>query len=72
MGLNFYICCHRCKVKTFLFRGKESEPMHNFFHMHSNCVRINKDAVEVRGDGYGEQDWMSEKEQGGYDEIFSR
>ena len=26
----------------------------------SDCIRINPNACVVQGDGYGEQDWMSE------------
>ena len=63
MGMNFYACCHKCKMRLFLYRGKESKPMRAFWRDHEKCIRQNKDACEVRGDGYGEQDWMSSYEE---------
>ena len=60
MGLNFHCVCHTCKVTKFLFRGKESGPMHDFYREHEECRKRDKNACEVQGDGHSEQDWMGE------------
>ena len=60
MGLNFYIGCHRCRKRLFLFRGEESTPMHLFVRKHNDCIKMNSNSVVVMPDGYGEQDWMRE------------
>ena len=60
MGLNFYAGCHRCKTKQFFFRGDEAKPMHQFWRKHADCIRADKNACVIQGDGYGEQDWMTD------------
>ena len=60
MGLNFYAGCHRCKTKQFFFRGNEANPMHRFWRKHADCIRADKNACIIQGDGYGEQDWMTD------------
>jgi len=60
MGLNFYAGCHRCKTKQFFFRGDEAKSMHRFWGKHANCIRADKKACVIQGDGYGEQDWMTD------------
>lgn len=60
MGRNFFAACHRCKTKEFFFRQKESKPMHDFWRRHSECLRRDSTACEIRADGYGEQDWMND------------
>ena len=62
MGLNFYVCCHKCRTKQFLYRGKESKPMHKFYHKHEECRRLDSTACQIQGDGYSEQDWMDDYE----------
>lgn len=56
MGLNFYIGCHGCRRKVFLYRLKESLPMHRFYRKHYQHGQIT-----VEGD-YQEQDWMDDYE----------
>ena len=57
MGLNFYVACHYCKVKVFLYRGRESKPLHAFYHKHHDCGRKMPCPLHIQGDYY-EQDWM--------------
>jgi len=65
MGLNFHACCHRCKSRLYFYRGEESIPMHEFWRKHRHCIKIDKNACEIRGDGYGEQDWMYDYKEDG-------
>lgn len=50
MGLNFYICCHKCKERIFMFRGRESTPMHDFYQKHYNCHRASPRNLEIIAD----------------------
>jgi hypothetical protein len=58
MGRNFYLSCHKCKEKLFLFRDKESKALHWFYDRHENCMKIDKNNVECLDDCFQEKNWM--------------
>lgn len=69
MGLNFHVRCKHHRVHGMIARGHESEVLHRFYGEHSECRRMDSNAVEVQGDEDSEQDWMESPEQDGYTDL---
>ena len=65
MGLNFYIGCHRCKEKIYLYRGRETGPMQDFWDKHRHCGS-RADSVFATMPDSVECKWTEDEKDGGY------
>jgi hypothetical protein len=59
VGLNFVCVCHQCRERRWMLRGKESQPMHEFFRRHGVCASEHGFAnVQVFCEDYADKDFQ--------------